>query len=937
MNADESSSIALNDLGLVLSYSNRSGQRRLNNGEGSGAGTNAGPNVEMTFAAATDPLSELVWSPRKGLSIKCADRSFFGRRQPSHLLVSRSRDIVMGSSIDKNLKEEEENSMERDANVKSEAGDMHQLPNGMEIMPLSGSFHDLKKAEHESDVAQHGQTSQEPGKRVENIADGSKLVAPPVVLASGEDTCKDCSPGMQAEASLEEIPEASAHFVENERKDEVEAEAHGHEREESSDENDIGSPLLGQSKHVAGLEHCSIQDDEDESSPREVKQAVKQSPTNSRNKSYRRKGKAKALSDGDVSGKQLDDGSESDESIESCTSARHFSKGKRRANFDLPLMLGSKRGKRPVQDTAGSSSSLLRQDSSFMNWISNMVNNGFLKTTQQGETAPSLTLTVGNSDNIGNGNSGGPNLLQCNNRSRDSSSRDAGFQSIFQSLYCPKHKAQDNVSVDLDHQVEAEKFTKPDSQMCDVSATPIACRPVTGGSGSFKEQNGRSSNSSHGRARINAADNICDKVDPFASAWIMRFIPKPSGSPIHKGMPAKSHLQNLLTSSTARAIIEGDEQSDEGLRHVKACSSSADASFSFYKVKSHHLGESSSIKQNPVLPSQRFTNSKAMASVFARRLDALKQIMPSDDKAHSAIICFFCGARDHHLRDCLEMTDGELEELFRNITSYEGREEPPCFCIRCFQLNHWAVACPNAPSSVTPRLNELGGAVKLQLNWRNNHKEKLVEPSSTSRYPVASENTACATNYLVDKVSHEATTSSKKPRLVELNCIDKGVSSPGGTRSKERQVNPFLKSSSGGIFGVPKGISDAVKSLRLSRTDILRWMNSGVPLKRLDGFFLRLRLGKWQAGFGGTGYHVARIAVAEGESSQPKSRTTSLPVDIGGIRCVVEAPYVSNQDFREDELTAWWSAARMGDGGTKVPCEEDLRVKLKEKQMLLGL
>lgn len=38
-----------------------------------------------------------------------------------------------------------------------------------------------------------------------------------------------------------------------------------------------------------------------------------------------------------------------------------------------------------------------------------------------------------------------------------------------------------------------------------------------------------------------------------------------------------------------------------------------------------------------------------------------------------------------------------------------------------------------------------------------------------------------------------------------------------------------------------------------------RFMNSGASLSHLEGFFLRIRLGKWEEGLGGTGYHVACI------------------------------------------------------------------------------
>jgi hypothetical protein len=50
------------------------------NKNSSGAGANAASRADMILAT-TDPLSEIVWSPEKGLSLKCADKnsSLFSR------------------------------------------------------------------------------------------------------------------------------------------------------------------------------------------------------------------------------------------------------------------------------------------------------------------------------------------------------------------------------------------------------------------------------------------------------------------------------------------------------------------------------------------------------------------------------------------------------------------------------------------------------------------------------------------------------------------------------------------------------------------------------------------------------------------------------------------------------------------------------------------
>jgi hypothetical protein len=77
MNVDNENIEPVTDLGLALGYSNQCIQRQLNND--SGAGANAGSRIDMTFVAP-DPLSELVWSPQKGLSLKCADSSFTDKK-----------------------------------------------------------------------------------------------------------------------------------------------------------------------------------------------------------------------------------------------------------------------------------------------------------------------------------------------------------------------------------------------------------------------------------------------------------------------------------------------------------------------------------------------------------------------------------------------------------------------------------------------------------------------------------------------------------------------------------------------------------------------------------------------------------------------------------------------------------------------------------------
>lgn len=57
------------DLGLALGDSNQSIQSRLNSDSGAGANAGSVQVLDTTFVA-TEPLSELVWSTDKGMSLK---------------------------------------------------------------------------------------------------------------------------------------------------------------------------------------------------------------------------------------------------------------------------------------------------------------------------------------------------------------------------------------------------------------------------------------------------------------------------------------------------------------------------------------------------------------------------------------------------------------------------------------------------------------------------------------------------------------------------------------------------------------------------------------------------------------------------------------------------------------------------------------------------
>ncbi|KAK4586204.1 hypothetical protein RGQ29_023408 [Quercus rubra] len=717
--------------------------------------------------------------------------------------------------------------------------------------------------------------------------------------------------------------------------------------------------------------------------------------TNSRIRLPRRKGKEKALSDGDIDRRLSKEEDDSHESVESCNSGL-FSTGKKRWSVEGHMIVGSKRIKSQIQDTPGSTS-YVKQDSSFMNWISNMMK-GFSK-PMQGE-APALALAVAHPDH------GHQNLLTCN-KNHDPGFKNNGFQSIFQSLYRPK-AGRETTLFNANYQTgEGSKEHELDNKMCNINATPISicgdgdkiCRQnllpndkldeSTSGNGAdslnqpktfpvtfvsskedskinsgenkksctvdfINEKDGISSNSSLGKRRTISAENIDSDLpaegkttnDYRNSLWITRFCAKTSGpvlnvddriQSIGVGLECSTDCtrplpcpENYVGFSKNHKSVAVRELSAEGPmlalgKESQKCPADTDAVVGFNWIKGHN-DQKSVNKLNPKLPSPKFKSSEAMASIFARRLDALKHIIPSDVK--DTVTCFYCGIKGHHLRECSEITESEIEDLLRNINSYIGAEESLCLCIRCFQFNHWAVACPSTSSrgQHQPRCGtSLVGPREMQHKTEGKENSKLLTgwksqlqaACNGSALRISDHNFNWKPN---EMIAHEVGSNA--------NSLKKYIASSSVENySKENQIMPINRK----LSDVPKGIFNAMKSLRLSRSDILKWMNSHMSLSPLDGFFLRLRLGKWQEGLGGTGYHVAYITGKQRENA-PQNAKNSIYVNVGGIKCLVESQYVSNHDFLEDELMAWWSATSRD--GAQIPSEEDLRLKVKKRKVL---
>ncbi|KAM5553007.1 hypothetical protein ABKV19_025307 [Rosa sericea] len=986
---------------LALDYSIQCIQSRLNSD--SGAGANAGSVLGMTFVA-TEPLSELVWSTDKG---------------PSNVNLSPPQSIAGGRSIAENPLEEE-NFIASDTSfrVKSEAAGKDALTTSPTsdagIMLARGSSHEYETG----DVDRERANMMQPDQIIPFVEQSEPLLEDPV----GEDIrADDGNPSREMDFLL-----TSKAYLVNESKDsgafvvdQISQGSRPLDKLESTADNDVqilrSENAYGAASQKLGSE-CLLGDKVgDKDSFEKVEELLpvndsvldKHSPTNSRIRKHRRKGKEKALSDGDlsgrmskkavsdgnISGRMSNEGDDSHESVESCNSARLVSSGKKRWGFEDQFIVGTKRFRKQIQETPGCSS-YVKQNSSFMNWMSSMMK-GFSKSIQD----EALPLTVVHPDHA---RENSDKKLITYNKNQDAGIKSIGFQSIFQSLYCPRAEDQGTRMSSGNHEIrerpeELEQAIIPkvfhgekmnlgkgcllpvgkfNESTCgnevgsaiqpEILSAKVASSQEKGNNTDSvenkcacnleygKKKGGVSSTSSLGkRKKISVehvesdpqpegktTDKFVHRRDLLGSLWVTRFTPKRSGLSL---MSDRYNVGAVLDCSNDKNNVGVKEQSVEDIvsvsgNELQECAADNAGSLAFNRNEGQS-DEKSVSKLNPMLPAPKFGGSEAMASVFARRLDALKHISPSGITGNAAdkiMTCFFCGIKGHHLRECSQIKDTELQDLPSKFKSYNGAEYLSSFCIRCFECSHWAVACPNATSVGQPQL-ECNLSYYCSPNQTKHNAEGnmklLTGKESQSQASVDQDDSRVETDL---NLSWKSNAASKKMRHSSNSVKRYSASSSGQNKIKQKPVIPLSQFVNIPVTDVPKGISDSVKRLRLSRTDVLKWMDSHTSLSNLEGFFLRLRLGKSETGLGGTRYYVSCITGTTGSQweSHPQNAKNSISVIVGGIRCVVEAQYVSNHDFLEDEVRAWWSATSKNNA--KIPSIEDLREKVKMKK-LLGL
>ncbi|XP_059315859.1 uncharacterized protein LOC132066559 [Lycium ferocissimum] len=930
------------DLGLALGCTTRNNVQTKPKDDSSGAGVNASSTVDMAFAAS-DPLSELVWSPRKGLSLKCADSSLADKKPfllwnvgPSNLIGSPSqsdrflkgtydenaayekiidshemfRTSVMGGSKSGNEVVKLETNQDEQNVKNTEKGfcitqDITHTVESCENHAGKGEFGTERSLLHQASSKVDMETT-EPlaGKINQEMSTSDKCRKGEALIPAVKDSepLACLLPNSQTEKEADKTLESTA--------------LPGLEKLECTAENDM---------HLRGINETCDQNKEqllrDGSAPPET------SPTHSRSSSYRRKGKGKALSDGNDNSKMSNDEENSHESVESCNSTRLIPKGTKRWHFEQQFFVGSKRIRTDMRGDTATESTVERNNSSFMTWISNMVK-GFPKSNLEESPTLALTFTPNNEENHGKGKTNHQEIVMYD-KNHDSNSKSIGFQSVFQSLYCPTLKVSET---------EIPKEDHPSADKVLINVPPISCHRGDDMSDSHMLMSNDKFNQStvarkemlpmqtqimppvvspQEASRTTSAENkassdMSNRNQSLRSLWITRFSNKTPGSTVLNIDNSKPTTHETLTSVECRI-----EQASSEAKETSAGDQDSDAAASSKEMDDNNY-ERSMNNLHRIIPSAKFKKSEALASLFARRLDALKHIIPSSTRneySYTRTTCFFCGRSGHDLRNCSEVTESELEVLIRSIGSYDGAEESSCLCIRCFQLDHWAISCPTSSSNRSQQLEHNVSPVNRN---RNECLPSLLEIKQG--HPIELANSDLMHNR---KQFWFAITSGS-------NQVQKQrTSDPTENSLKENIISSNLVSKE--ITDVPKGIFDVIRGLRFSRVDILKWMNSNTSLSHLDGFFLRLRLGKWEAGLGGTGYHVACITGLKGEKIERDSKNC-IYVNVCGVKCFVESQYISNQDFLEDELTTWWSKSL--ESGGEVPTEGDLRLKLEERMKL---
>ncbi|KAF8766168.1 hypothetical protein HU200_007668 [Digitaria exilis] len=527
--------------------------------------------------------------------------------------------------------------------------------------------------------------------------------------------------------------------------------------------------------------------------------------------------------------KESDD---SNESIQSCTSTK--APKRKHAMCSEATPTGNKRFRRG--DNESSCSGLLEKcGSSFFNWMSSLTNG----LPMLDETTAAVPFDQKFSASTGEGSAALPLPLQNNSGAPVHS---VGFNSLFQSLYTH------NVMI-----TSKNNCHQPESN-CTGHVFNRLTMELNNSNSVLDIQNGI------GRGTIDEYTVGCsngatrNKGGFGESLWVSRLLPK-TPLEVMEATPC-----NVESAVNPKAVDE--RMYCPSLQKISSEKELND----IQNLAGRESSNGATSSKCPAVPPEEPKHSETMASVFAKRLDALRHAKTS--AVRLAITC-----------------DRGMPKLNKHktsayVVSYSSHDE--------VEVGHETHKSSSGNGRIVLWADDKS---KEQLCTQNNEelKGKFLSGHEHQDHGRSPSGKSTQHNLEVNTLAEDIDT-----RRVELKG---GASDVMSGLPDNKQIVPY------GIM--PDVICDdssavfvALHRLRLSRSDIIRWLRSPVMHTTLDGFFVRLRFGKWEEALGGTGYHVVRLNV--------------------------------NLD-QIDELKAWWSAAMKGEW--KLPSKEELSMKLREREL----
>ncbi|KAL6614406.1 hypothetical protein ACP70R_036676 [Stipagrostis hirtigluma subsp. patula] len=646
------------------------------------------------------------------------------------------------------------------------------------------------------------------------------------------------------------------------------------------------------------------------------------------------KGKEKVMYNNSNCVSNMKGSNDSNESIESCPSTK-APKRKHAQCSAVKMPSGNKRCRR--EDNESSCSGLLQKcGSSFFNWMSSLTNGlVMLDDTTVVPLDQNFSATTGEESVA--------SLLQLHNSS-SVPLQPAGFNSLFQSLYShnvmitSRNACHPEGKLDLNSRNSMlHKQIGMGRETLDVATETLAAenfQMVSGGSrGNFHnpidifpmraERNlnlPNSSKSSSGpfQEKQNEYAAGCSNAATgnrggfVESLWVSRFLPKTS--------------VKLVEATPCNVESDFCDVNPKDVRDKMYCSSLQNINVdkelnNIQYVTDKESSDGATSSKCPAMPPDEPKQSETMASVFAKRLDALRHA-----KTSAVRLAITCDRRMHKRSN---------RRTSSFVVSYSSNDE-----------QDGGKRSHKSSKGNGRMVLWIGDNGKEQLCTRSNEELKANSLSecehqchggSTARKSVAPQDNL-----------EEKTMVGDTNRRAERKG---GISDCMTNMPDNKQIIPYGIVSND-VFDESSVVFGALNRLRLSRSDIIRWLRSPIMHTTLDGFFVRLRFGKWEEALGGTGYHVARLnsgvciffngkkrreAIKRGKKMIWIFLTGALDrnrlsVTIRNSTCQVDSRFVSNHDFHEDELKAWWSAAMKGEW--KLPSKEELNMKLRERELL---